>query len=1616
MAVSTNGVILARFSGALYNQQLAAATYSELLKANKTSADLNAWANSTVAADFGTKTDLQVATTLITNVGLSSVAGLANWVAGQLTAGGVAKRGETIISLLNSYSNMDTTEAIYGASVATFNTKVDASQALSQTTGNTGGTYAAISTANTALTLTSAVQTSTGTAGDDTFTAAAGAWGTGDIVNGAAGSDTLNATVTGTAPTQSATSLVSIETLNLTASPNPATLDLTGVTGLTSVNNVSSANGASLTVSGLGNVVNTTITGGNTATSVAYTTAATVGLTDAATLSLKGAAAGSTFTTSGVETLTINSGTSANTLTTLSAVGMTKLVITGDQALTIINTVGNSGTTTPTTAYDASAATGAVTLTQTGSGLGTLAAGVTVTGPTAATAGAFTVTTGIYNDTVTLGANANTVSTGAGNDTITSGGGANTITPGAGNDTVNLGAGVDTVRFAEAGPTAADTVNTFGATDVIAVSLGTAATSTAVASATTGLLGIVQTGATTLTLPNVGGTGTGTAISFQAIAPNATATSGTVLAATNVISLNGAYTDGTAAGVITALGTSKDLGITTTAAGKFLLVTYSVGNIAQVWSYGGDGTGTGTVDTNIEALELSLVATLNGVALGGLTAANFATYLTPVAATSTVSNTGQTIALTGTLNTVTSTANTAGQFLTGASDAVTVGVGTLPIGAASATSGLTLIDSSTTDSDVLNVTNLGAATFSGGGILISGIETINANMLVANTTFSAAAITPGTTTFGLTGTQNFVVTALPANFGLTLGAGYTGQGSVQPLSDTGAADTMTLNLSGSTATTDAVGASAIYVANGGATETATVNVSADSSIRLAGTGLLGTVAEVTAVNLTGSGALTVFGSAANLGTTALNGSGVGYTGALTLRPTSNAAMDFSASGVMTGIRTIDLRDAGTFGSTITLAAANNSAAYGSGAVTVSSNVNIGALNVTQIGSGLTDALVVTQSLAAGTVTSITTPGIETLTVNLGGTSGGTTAKTTSIAMDISGATQALTVTSAVPVVLTAVTADSLNTTGVLGSLTATFNVLSLGGSSFTGSTTQASFVTGTGFADVITTGSGNDAIYVAAGGDAANSAILTGGLGNDTYSLLSITSGGTQITDTGGTDTLVLTGAGANISGMNNGATLTTMGIDQLIVTGGTTVTVAGGQITGTLPVSLVTGTTAVNFTLGTPGVLDLSSLNLANTPAYLTAAGAAATAGTVGVVTGAVSTGSTGADSITGTTGADTIIGGTGIDVLTGLDGNDTYSFVGNSQLVTGNAAIDSIVDSAGTTDRILFTDTAATVTIAGTDILTRLTGVEKIETAANTAIISITLNATNTVGTSFNFVNLAGDTNATGVNVISSTGANGISSITGSAGIDTITLGALAPATTVTGGALADTLSISNVSQTTVADTDGITITVQAATVSLITTTTALAATTITGGSGVDTITLAGAVSNVATITGGAGADVINLGATHTGGVKVVFASTLANNGADVITNFLTTVDDINVDAMTTTTAWDATVATTANNVVAGTHGAQAITIGNGKIYLVTNATAGSADTALAASAAISGAADWTNATTGNIAYFIVVDNNSSTVWSMLEAAGAEVIEAEITLMGTIDAVLVSGDILLG
>jgi Ca2+-binding RTX toxin-like protein len=70
-------------------------------------------------------------------------------------------------------------------------------------------------------------------------------------------------------------------------------------------------------------------------------------------------------------------------------------------------------------------------------------------------------------------------------------------------------------------------------------------------------------------------------------------------------------------------------------------------------------------------------------------------------------------------------------------------------------------------------------------------------------------------------------------------------------------------------------------------------------------------------------------------------------------------------------------------------------------------------------------------------------------------------------------------------------------------------------------------VTGTAFDDTIHVGSGNDTVNSGAGNDAiydyyGGSNLLNGGDGNDTYGFYSYTSGGTQIQDTSGSDTLNL--------------------------------------------------------------------------------------------------------------------------------------------------------------------------------------------------------------------------------------------------------------------------------------------------------------------------------------------------------------------------------------------------------------------------------------------------------------------------------------------------------------
>lgn len=1161
-------------------------------------------------------------------------------IEGMLAAG--STRADVLTLAVNFLAALPETDANLGVHAALFNNKVEVAthhtvtleQADQSATAISGVTSddASVTVAKDALgggagtggatyTLTSGTDTIAGGSGNDAINAASGTLTNGDKVTGGAGTDTLNATITGTAPAQSATSLSGVEILNLTASPNPSSISLTGVTGVTEINNLNSANGASLTVSGVGAPVNSTLTGSQSSTTIGYTTAVTgaTALTDASTLTLNGVAAGSSYSAAGIDQLTIHSMGSANSLSTLSAANTATATITGDQALTL-GTVGG----TKLTALDASAFAGTTLTVTAGAGAGSTAkAGVTISGPTAATTTS-TITAGGNQDTITLGAGTNTLVAGAGNDTITSGAGTNTITPGTGNDTITLAAGTDTIRFAEAGATNADTVNGLTATTVLAVNLGTAAVA-GTSAASAGTFGTVQTGGTSPVLSNVDGTGTGTAIVLQTISPNATATTNTVAAGSNVLALNGAFTDGTAAGVVTALGTTATTGIATSSTGKFLLVTYSVGNIAQVWSYAGDT----TADTNITAAELSLVATLNGVAQNTMSAANFATYLTTAAASTAVANTGQTITLSGTLNTVQSTANAAGQFLTAANDTINVGVGTMPTAAASATSGLTIIDSSSTDADVMNATVLGNWAL---GSIVSGIETINLNMLVTGPAFSAAAITPGTKAFGLTGSQNFTVTNLPAAATVSLGSGYTGTATAGLISDAGTADKLTVNLAGSTATSATVGANFVSTVVG-VIETVTVNVSAASSIRMAGVELFGAAANVVAHNLTGSGSLNVFGAFGSLNTLVLNGSGITYTGALTLSPTTTGNMDFSlAASTVTGIDTIDLKNAPTaFAGTITLDSANGTGVTPNISYAPTAAGTIGALVVAQEGSGLADSVKVSLGSKVTAVTSINAASIETLTIAKSGTASVTLG---AVSLTDGVGTQKIVVTAGGAVVANTFTADAVDTTGVTGAVT-NLTLANTAGATFTGGA-GATTVTGSTAADVINTGIGADTITGGGGAD-----IINAGNGNDR-----ITSGNDAndlLSGGAGADTFVLTGGVANLY-VNSLAAAGTIDTITDFVAGTDKI---GLVNTGTA----VTGVTVTAVTVATAGTL--AAVITAIAAQVPVSAGAAANVGLITVSAGAAA---------------------------------GTYVFVNDTTVAA--AAIDTMVKLVGVTGTVAATD----------------------------------------------------------------------------------------------------------------------------------------------------------------------------------------------------------------------------------------------------------------------------------------------------------------------------------------
>ncbi|HXV43898.1 MAG TPA: hypothetical protein VEC96_12605, partial [Anaerolineae bacterium] len=217
---------------------------------------------------------------------------------------------------------------------------------------------------------------------------------------------------------------------------------------------------------------------------------------------------------------------------------------------------------------------------------------------------------------------------------------------------------------------------------------------------------------------------------------------------------------------------------------------------------------------------------------------------------------------------------------------------------------------------------------------------------------------------------------------------------------------------------------------------------------------------------------------------------------------------------------------------------------------------------------------------------------------------------------------------------------------------------------------------------------------------------LTGGAGNNTFTVSNWTGTGT-LDGAGGTGDTVISSNNADFTLTNTlldvsgGATLTLANMEVANLTGGTgsnDFTVSGWTGTGTLNggsnTDTVISTNDADFTLINTSLVVSGGANftLATIEQAILTGGGSDNIINAGVFTaGSVTlSGLGGNDNLTGGSGNDTLTGGPGDDTLTGGAGNDTYPFDADSALGS-----DTISDASGTDELDFSATTTLGVTI---------------------------------------------------------------------------------------------------------------------------------------------------------------------------------------------------------------------------------------------------------------------------------------------------------------------------------
>ena len=493
--LATTDTQIIRVIEALYNQR-PGYTYLSNYRTFVTENSIEGFANS-LAANFASSTDAELAATVTANLGLTgdALTGGNAYLEGQFAAAPAA-RGAAILDAMNLLATLES-DATFGAIATSFNADVASSSTYSQNSANTavvtsdasvavvtGSAFGLTSSAD-VLSPTAATAANVTSVGDDTVRGMTdGELTSSDIINMGDGADTLTARIdNGTAAETVQPILTSVETVNVTFGSNHGndllgTLNLTDATGVTTVV-ATLEDDVNASVAALTDQAVTFKAGGATAKmTAAYTglSTATDGGADAKTLSLSNIDV-TTMTVAGVETLTLNVSGTAGDIDTVVAAALEAVVITGGvEDATVTTETFALGTTSgsadnsaidfdgldtgETASIDASTSTGdlalvvddSVNLTATG-GAGVLTIANTSAG------------NGAVSGTATV-----SVTAGAGGVKATLEGGANlssatamatiTVTGSAVADTVNVAGAIDPTDItATTGTNEAQTVN-----------------------------------------------------------------------------------------------------------------------------------------------------------------------------------------------------------------------------------------------------------------------------------------------------------------------------------------------------------------------------------------------------------------------------------------------------------------------------------------------------------------------------------------------------------------------------------------------------------------------------------------------------------------------------------------------------------------------------------------------------------------------------------------------------------------------------------------------------------------------------------------------------------------------------------------------------------------------------------------------------------------------------------------------------------------------------------------------------------------------------------------------------------------------------------------------------